>query len=127
MVLGREDDVVHAVGSAVVAITDRDLDLAVRPEVVEGLVAPHLREVACEPVGQHDRKRHQLRGLVAGKAEHHPGVSRATDVDPLWDVRRLLIDADHDAAGRGGCAGLGTRVAGPANGLYTGAGWRERE
>jgi hypothetical protein len=66
-------------------------------------------------VGQPDRQRHQVVGLVAGIAEHHPlvaGPLRVEDVlaalaaadleggiDTLGDVGRLLIDGDGDATG----------------------------
>ena len=86
VVLGRKHDVVHAAGFAVVAIPDRDLYLAVRPQVAEGLVAPNLGQLASEPVRQRDRQGHELGRVVAGEAEHHPRVTRAADVNALCDV-----------------------------------------
>jgi hypothetical protein len=78
-------------------------------------------------VGEHDRKRHQLRRLARRVPEHHPLIARADavervlvpgvvldlvrEVDALRDVRRLVVDRDDDAARRGVEAPLGVRVA----------------
>ena len=72
VVLRREHDVVHARRLAIVSIADSDLDLAIRPQVVECLVSTYLGQLARQPVSQRDRHRHQLRRVIAGKAEHHP-------------------------------------------------------
>ena len=64
-----------------------------------------------EAVGEHDRQRHQLVGVVAGVAEHHALVAGALRVERVrrsspcalsWPVstpwamsRRLLADGDH--------------------------------
>ena len=78
-----------------------------------------------DPVREHDRERHELLGLGAGVAEHHPLVAGADlvervvvavlhlvrGVDALRDVRRLLVDRDHDAARVGVEAVLGAVVA----------------
>ena len=52
-----------------------------------------------------DRKRHELRSLIAGVAEHETLVSSALlRVEPftfghsLTDVRRLTVEAHHDGA-----------------------------
>ncbi len=47
---------------------------------------------------ERDRERHQLFGLVAGEAEHHPLVAGAAGVDPLRDVARLAADRIEHAA-----------------------------
>ena len=64
---------------------------------------------------EHDRKRHQLRRIAAGIAEHHALISRARQlelvvaaraadferlVDPHRDIGRLLVDRYRHAAGR---------------------------
>ena len=46
-----------------------------------------------------DGRRHELRRLVAGVAEHHALVAGAARVDALADVGRLLVDRDQHAAG----------------------------
>ena len=76
---------------------------------------------------EHDRERHELLGLVAGVAEHHPLVTRTLPVerirlagivlhlvgglDALGDVRGLLVEGDDDAARVGVEAVLGPVVA----------------
>jgi len=62
-------------------------------------------------VGEHDRERHQLRGLPARVAEHEPLISRAERVHAHGDVRRLLVDRRDDAAGLVVEAVLGAGVA----------------
>ena len=54
-----------------------------------------------EPMRKHDRRRHQLRRVVAGKAEHQTLIARALlgrllpfrllGVDALGDVGRLAV------------------------------------
>jgi hypothetical protein len=43
-------------------------------------------------VGEHDRQRHQLRGLANGVPEHEALVSGAAAVDAERDVARLFVD-----------------------------------
>ena len=62
-------------------VADRHLRLPVRPQVREDLGLPHLREPFCDLVREHDRERHQLLGLGAGVAEHHPLVAGADLVE----------------------------------------------
>jgi hypothetical protein len=91
-------------------------------------------EAVRELVGQGDRERHELLGLVAGVAEHHALVTGAGDVelvvigrigaglirgvDALRDVGRLLVDRVDHGAGVGreaevrvGVADLADRLA----------------
>ena len=63
------------------------------------------------------RKGHQLGRLIARKAEHHPRVAGAAHIYARGDIGRLLVDADHDAAGLGVKAVLGARIADLSNGL----------
>jgi hypothetical protein len=88
-----------------------------------------LGEAAGHPMGERDRKRHQLRRLAAGEPEHHPLVAGAQlaargvladlqrRVDALGDVRRLALDRDERAAGLVVEAVLGLRVADVADGF----------
>ena len=131
-VLGGEDDVGDRHRPAVL-VAHRDLRLAVRAQVGQHLGLADLAEPARQLVGQGDRQRHELRGLVAGEAEHHAlvaGALRVEDVlvvdvrarlhgvrDALADVRRLLVDGDQHAAGLVVEAVLGVRVADVLDGL----------
>src|SRR5207302_5183499 len=74
-------------------------------------------QTSREAVSEADRQRHQLRGLIAREAEHHPGVTCAADVHPLGDVWRLLVDARDHAAGLGVEAVASSRVADLTHGL----------
>ena len=103
---------------AVALVRDRDLGLAVGPQVGHLSALADLGQPLGEAVGQPDGKGHQLRGLVAGVAEHQALVAGALQVervllgggsldarlvrgvDTLGDVGRLLADRDRDAAGR---------------------------
>ena len=96
----------------VVLILDGDLGLAVRTQVRKGAVLAHLGQALCQLVRQRDGHRHQLRGVVAGKAEHHALVARTVvllgdagflgfqrAVNTQRDVAGLLVDRGDDAAG----------------------------
>ena len=88
----------------VVLVLDGDLRLAVRAQVGQHAVLADLGQPACQPVGQRDRQRHQLRGVVDRVAEHQALVAGALrvqrvrgaldarlvrGVDALGDVGRL--------------------------------------
>ncbi len=104
-VLGGDDDVGDGDRPAVF-VDDRDLRLGVgtEPATLAGLANPG--QLPSEPVGEHDRGRHQLRRLVAGVAEHQALVAgallrtnlalRLAGIDTLRDVRRLLRHEDVD-------------------------------
>jgi YD repeat-containing protein len=114
-------------------VPNRDLCLAVGTQIRKLARLSHLREAAADVVRQHDRKGHQFLRLVRRVAEHHSLVARAhlvqwvvvtrvvlclvRRVDALRDVRRLLVDRDHDTAGRGVEAPLRMRVADVADAL----------
>ncbi len=98
-----------------VLVAHGDLSLPVRAQVGKHIALAHLGQALGELVGQRDRQRHQLLGLVRGVAEHHALVARTGDVelvlvsrvvtrligrvDALGDVRRLLVDRVYDRAG----------------------------
>ncbi len=78
-VLRREHDGVqpHRRGAVVL---DGDLGLAVGPQVVQHAVLAHLGQPARQAVGQRDRQRHQLRGVLDRVAEHQALVAGALGV-----------------------------------------------
>ena len=75
-VLGGDDHVGDPHRLAVFVL-HRDLALGVRTEPLHfaGLADPG--QLAAQPMGKHDRRRHQLRRFVAGITEHQPLVARA--------------------------------------------------
>ena len=112
----------------VLVILHGDLGLAVGTEVVHGAVLAHLGEAAGHFVGQGDGQGHELRGLVAGVAEHHALVTGAVVqlavalllglqgfVHPQGDVGALLVDVGDDAAGVAVKAVLGPVIADAAD------------
>ena len=60
-----------------VHVLDRDLTLAVRTEVGNDPRLADVGQTPGETVREGDRQRHQLVGLMAGVAEHHPLVAGA--------------------------------------------------
>ena len=124
-------------------VLHRHLALAVRAQILHRAAvvpggAARLGEAACQLVRQADRRRHQLRRLVAGEADHHALVAGADRVQlgvgeraggeavavldrgahAHVDVRALLADRGDDAAGavveavaRIGVASLADRLA----------------
>ena len=115
-VLGGDDDGVDPDG-LVALVLDRDLALAVGPEVVDEALAADLRQAAGQLVRQHDRQRHQLGRLAAGVAEHQALVPGPAGVDAHGDVRRLLVDRGDDRAGLVVEPVLRARVADVLDGL----------
>ena len=110
VVLGGNHDGVDALGLAV-DVLDADLALAVGTQEIELAGAPHFAQLANQLVGQHDRQRHQLRGFVAGVAEHQALVAGAAGIDAHGDVGRLALDGVEDAAGLAVEAEAGVGVA----------------
>ena len=122
--LGGEDHGVHPDGLAALVILHGDLGLAVGTEIVHQLLLADLGEALGHLVGQGDRQRHQLGGLVAGVAEHHAlvagavvqrGVAAGLGLQGLvhahGDVAGLLVDVGDDAAGGAVEAVLGPVIA----------------
>src|SRR6185436_1438565 len=97
-VLAGNDDGVDAHRPGAV-VFDRDLRLAVRPQVLEDAVTPRARQPLGELVREHDRQRHQLFGFGTGEAEHQPLVAGAAGVDAHRDVRRLAVNRGEHGAG----------------------------
>ena len=114
-----------------VLVADRDLGLAVGPQVRHHVAAPDLGQPVRQPVRERDRHRHQLGRLARRVAEHHPLVARAGHVervvvarvgarlvrlvDALRDVGRLLVDRGDDRARVAVEAVRGVVVADPAD------------
>ena len=100
-VLAGDDDGVDARGLAVLVVLHRHLALAVGAQVGQLAVLADGGELAGELVGQRDGRRHQLRRLVGGVAEHHALVAGAAGVNALRNVARLLVDGRDHGAGVG--------------------------
>ena len=118
VVLGADDDGLDPARNAVLVLQG-DLGLAVGSEVGQLARLAHLGQAAGHPMGEGDRQRHQLGRLAAGEPEHHALVARAqlVAVDAHRDVRRLLLDADQDAAGLVVEAVVGPGIADAPHGL----------
>ena len=97
--LRRDDDVRDGDRLAVV-VDHRDLGLGVGAQPLHLALLANPGELAAEAVGEHDRRGHQLRRLVAGVAEHQALIAGALlrrllalgrlGVHALRDVGRLL-------------------------------------
>ena len=108
VVLGRNHHVADPVRPAVLVL-DADLGLRIGAEEpgernLPGF--PDLGQVGHEIVGELDGERHELVGLVARVAEHHPLIARALFLveplafgDPLRNVGRLAHQFHEDSAG----------------------------
>ncbi len=113
-VLGGDDHGRELDGPAVL-VAHAHLGLAVRPEVRDRPGLAHLGQAASQPVRQPDRQRHEVGGLVAGVAEHHPLVACSLGVqgvlargpaayleggrDAAVDLGRLLVYRHEHTAG----------------------------
>ena len=99
--LRGDDDGGNPERVAALVILHCHLGLAIREDVFDDTLLPAFRQQVCHLIGQSDRERHEVRCLLAGIAEHHPLVSRSTDlvVGPHGDVRALFVDSHHDCAG----------------------------
>ena len=102
-VLGREDHGVDADRAVLGVVLDGDLGLAIGSQVVEGAVLAHLGQPLRETLGDHDRQRHQLGGVVARVAEHQalvPGTALVEVVVGVADARLVaVVDALRDVDG----------------------------
>jgi hypothetical protein len=82
---------------------DCDLALAVGTEVRQTVTFANLGKLLRKLMSQADRKRHELRSLIAGKAKHETLIARALlfvfvrrGIDSESDVRTLLTDTHDD-------------------------------
>jgi hypothetical protein len=110
----RRDQHALDLDRAAVLVANRDLRLAVRPQVGHQLGAADLGEAMSELVRERDRHRHELLRLTRRVAEHHALVAGACHVElvvvrrvgaglvglvhALRDVGRLLVDRGDDGA-----------------------------
>ena len=90
-VLAGDDDCIHTDGLVVLVVLHGDLALAVRAQVIQLAALAHLSQLLGQLVGQADGHGHQLRGLIAGIAEHHALVTGtahlvvgASAISGLW-------------------------------------------
>ncbi len=100
--LRRHDDACHAHRFATL-ILDRDLRLAVRPQVRQRPILAHRSQLLAQLVGQGDRQRHHIIGFVGRVAEHHALITRTELILARTpsDMRRLLLDQHLHVAGLG--------------------------
>ena len=76
VMLGGKNDRIHGHGLAVF-IFHRHLTLSIGAQPWECSILAHLGQAAGQLVRQRDGQWHQLRGLIAGIAEHHALIARA--------------------------------------------------
>ena len=84
-VLAGHDDGVEP-DRLVAVVLDGDLGLAVGTQVGHDAVLADRRQPPGQPVGERDRQRHQLGGVVAGVAEHQALVAGALPVERVVDA-----------------------------------------
>ena len=137
IVLRGDDHAIDARGPPV-TVFHGDLRLAVGPQPVQRAVLAHLGQPPRGAVRQRNRRRHQLRRLVAGEAVHHPLIARAQGFDIVVvavhgsDLERFVNAhlnvgpdcslRDTHAAGLAVESDLGRAVADPAHGVADDAG-----
>ena len=74
-----------------VLVLEGDLGLAVGAQVREDPGLADLGQAVGQPVGEPDRQRHEVVGLVAGVAEHHPLVAGALAVEEVLAGRPVRV------------------------------------
>jgi len=114
--LRRHDDSRHFHRDPIF-VHDADLGFAIRAKPLEIAVLPKGRETLRQAVGQHDRHRHELIGLIRRVTEHHPLVAGATGIDASGNVGRLPADRADDGAGLVVEAIRGVGITNAFNGL----------
>ena len=111
-VLCGNDHGIHA-SRLIVNVFYGDLSLAIRAQIGESAILTQIGQLFAQGVGQSDRQRHQLGGLVAGITEHNAlvagtdlvigilgtGAALNSVVDTHGDVGGLLIDSGHHRTG----------------------------
>jgi hypothetical protein len=121
-VVRRDDDRLDALRAATF-VFDRDLRLSVRAEERKRAVLTGEREPARQPVRERDGERHQLRGLAAGEADHHPLVPRPLQLERVIFERSLalferVVDTRRDVGGLLLQVDLDQRVVGVETALF---------
>ena len=110
--LGRQHHGVHPNGLAVLIVLHGDLGLAIGAQIVNQALLAHICQALGHFLRNGDRQGHQLRGLIAGVAEHHTlvagavvqgGIAGALGLQALIhaqsDVAALLVDIGDDGTG----------------------------
>lgn len=92
----------------VIDVADRHLRLAVWAQIFERTVLAHLGKLLGQTMGEVDGHGHELRGLVAGKAEHHALITGTENVELVGAVF-LELGARVDALGDIGALLVGWR------------------
>ena len=112
-VLAGNDHSIHTHGLVVLVVLHSDLALAVRTQIIQLAVLAHLGQALGQLVGQTDGHGHQLRGLIAGIAEHHALIACTAHliVGAPCDVGALAVDVGDDGTGIGVKAELCAGVA----------------
>ena len=92
MLRGHHDRV-DADRAVVLVVLDGDLGLAVGTQVRQRAVLAHRGQALGQSLRDLDRQREQLRGVVAGVAEHQALVARALAVELVAGTTDALLDA----------------------------------
>jgi len=125
VMLGRDHDGVdfnRFAGFRVVA--DGDLRLGIRAQPRQAAILAQFALALHQPVRVINRRRHQLRGFVAGVTEHqalvagtHVQIQALAFVNALGDVGRLLVVGHQHCAGLVVEADVGAVVADALDGI----------
>ena len=99
--LAGDDDCIHADGLVVLVVLHGDLALAIRAQVIQLAALAHLGQLLGQLVSQADGHGHQLRGLIAGIAEHHALVTGTAHlvVGAQCDIGALAVDVGDNGTG----------------------------
>jgi len=90
-VLTGQYDRVHPLRDAV-TIFHSHLALAVRPQIIQFLVHPDIRNSSDQVMRQHKRQRHQLRRFMTRVTDHNPLIPGSAGIHPLGDIRGLAVN-----------------------------------
>ena len=99
--LSRKNDCINSLRAVLVIVFNRDLALRVGSEIVDLSALEMAAMRFNQLMRKANRRRHQLRRLIAGVAEHHSLVASAlllvepfTFAHALRDIRALLAKGD---------------------------------
>lgn len=107
-VLSRDNDGVDSLGNhgaILVFVLDSDLSLGIRAQPSALTVVTGLRETLNELAGEDVGEGHELLSLISSITKHVTLITStnilllATNVDTAGNLRRLLLDGNHDVAG----------------------------